>query len=337
MTRSRRVWLLLCGAFVLAGVSGLLSSRTAAQAPPPAVEFPKSITVSPGPKTNLFPHLMTKAEVLAALAQVKDSQDLVVKTNFAITLRAASNTTKLPWKIHTEADELWFVYRGSAKISLAPFSLQMGVTPPGNTYDAAEGDIVNVPRGMAYQVMPAGRFEYVAVRKFRIPPPSTGRGGGTPPAFPGTPPTIVTKAQIDKIYATASGSVPVSPGITANLYNGGPDGVKWGPFDGGPVENHETDEHLYIATYGTGKAYMDGFIANGHWDRRGVMGLPLPQGSTEYTMNPGDLLFVFRNTLHYIVQTQTTGKVGYFLVSLNGMTMEQSLPKAIVPNGAGAY
>ena len=38
---------------------------------PPVEEFPKSITVSPGPKTNLFPHLMTKAEVLAALAQVK--------------------------------------------------------------------------------------------------------------------------------------------------------------------------------------------------------------------------------------------------------------------------
>ena len=259
----------------------LLPTRIGAQAPAETA-FPKSITVSPGPKTNLFPHLMTKAEVLAALAQVQDSQDLVVKTNFAITLRAANNKTKLPWKLHTEADELWFVYKGSAKVTLAPFSLQLGVTPPGNTYDAGEGDIVNVPRGMAYQVMPAGRFEYVAVRKFLVPPPTTGRGGGggTPPAFPGTPPTVVTKAQIDKIYATATASVPIYPGITANLYNGGPDGVKWGPFDGGPVENHERDEHLYIATYGTGKAYMDGFIANGHWDRRGVMGLPPPQGST---------------------------------------------------------
>ena len=343
MIHSKRAWMILLAVLVLVGALVLPSSRPSAQAPPPPAEFPKSITVSPGPKTNLFPHLMTKAEVLAALAQVKDSQDLVVKTNFAITLRAASNTAKLPWKVHTEADELWFVYRGSAKVSLAPFSLQLGVTPPGNTYDAAEGDIVNVPRHMAYQVMPAGRFEYVAVRKFLIPPARRGGGapaaggGGTPPAFPGTPPTIVTKAQIDKIYATATASVPVYAGITANLYNGGPDGVKWGPFDGGPVENHERDEHLYIATYGTGKAYMDGFIANGHWDRRGVMGLPPPQGSTEYTMRPGDLLFVFRNTLHYIVPIPTTGKVGYFLVSLNGMTAEQSLPKAIVPNGAGAY
>ena len=146
----------------------------------------------------------------------------------------------------------------------------------------------------------------------------------------------MTKAQIDKIYATATASVPVYPGITANLYNGGPDGVKWGPQPGGPVENHERDEHLYIATYGKAKAYMDGFITNGHWDTRGVMGLGTA-GSTEYTMNPGDLLFVFRNTLHYIVPIPETGKVGYFLVSLDGIPMERSLPKSIVPNGTGAY
>src|SRR3984893_7464092 len=160
--------------FVSAGVCGLLPGRMRAQAPV-ASTFPTTITVSSGPKTNLFPHLMTKADVLAALVQVKDSQDLVVKTNFAITLRAASNTTRLPWKPHTDADGLWFVYKGSGEVTLAPFSLQLGVTPPGTTYDAAEGDIVNVPRGMAYQVMPAGRFEYVAVRKFLIVPPAAGR------------------------------------------------------------------------------------------------------------------------------------------------------------------
>ena len=333
MNHSARAWLVSVP-FVLVGALAVLESRIGAQSPP-VPTFPTSITVSSGPKTNLFPHLMTKAEVLAALAQVKDSQDLVVKTNFAITLRTASNTAKLPWKLHTEADELWFVYKGSAKVSLAPFSLQLGVTPPGTTYDAAEGDIVNVPRGMAYQVMPAGRFEYVAVRKFLIVPPGVGRGGGS--ATPqGPPPTVVTKAQIDKIYATATASVPVYPGITANLYNGGPDGVKWGPQPGGPVENHERDEHLYIATYGKAKAYMDGFITNGHWDTRGVMGTGTA-GSTEYTMNPGDLLFVFRNTLHYIVPIPETGKAGYFLVSLDGTPMERSLPKSIVPNGTGAY
>src|SRR5438445_6103012 len=176
--------ILVLGLFVLLSVCASLPISMRAQTPaaaPPG--FPMTITVSSGPKTNLFPHLMTKAEVLAALAQVQDSQDLVVKTNFAITLRAASNTTKLPWKVHTEADELWFVYKGSAKVSLAPFSLMLGVTPPGNTYDVGEGDLVNVPRGMAYQIMPAaGRFEYVAVRRFALQVSNTGSGraGGAP-------------------------------------------------------------------------------------------------------------------------------------------------------------
>ena len=121
---------------------------------------------------------MKKADVLAALAQVKDSQDLFVKSNAAVTLRVSSNTTKLPWKQHTEADELWFVYRGGAKVSLAPFSLQLGVTPPGNTYDVGEGDIVNVPRNLSYQIMPtAGRFEYVALRKFALQRPNPARAG----------------------------------------------------------------------------------------------------------------------------------------------------------------
>ena len=97
------------------------------------------VPVSPGPNTNLYKHVMKKSEILAALAQVKDSWDLVVKSNAAITLRASSNTAKLPWKNHVEADELWFVYRGSAKVSLAPFSLMVGVTPPGETFDVGEG------------------------------------------------------------------------------------------------------------------------------------------------------------------------------------------------------
>ena len=99
MDPSRNVWKFVPILFAFVGVCGLLPSHLGAQAPA-APTFPTTITVSSGPHLNLFHHLMTKAEVLAALAQVKDSQDLVVKTNFAITLRAASNTTKLPWKLN---------------------------------------------------------------------------------------------------------------------------------------------------------------------------------------------------------------------------------------------
>jgi mannose-6-phosphate isomerase-like protein (cupin superfamily) len=336
MTRSR-IWQLVLSLCVLVGVFGLLSSRIGAQAPatasPPPSGYPMKIPVAPGPHLNLFPHLMTKAEVLAALAQVQDSHDLVVKNNFAITLRAASNTTKQPWKLHTEADELWFVYRGSANVSLAPFSLQLGVTPPGTTYEVGEGDIVNVPRGLAYQITPtAGQFEYVALRKFAIQLPNPGRAGG--PAAPQTPLSpVTTKAQIDQAYAAGNaGTAGIQPGINRIIFDRakGPDWHQGGAP--GPWENHERDEHVDFVVYGTARATIDGFITGASWDNRGVMGKGVV-GGTESEVGVGDIVLVFRNTAHFF--DPISSKFGYLLVNMP--QSEPYWPKSIVPNGTGAY
>ena len=79
MTRSP-AWRFVRIVVVVAGVCGLLANRTGAQAPSPA-KLPDTVTVSAGPKTNLFDHVMKKADILAALAHVQDSQDLFVKNN----------------------------------------------------------------------------------------------------------------------------------------------------------------------------------------------------------------------------------------------------------------
>ena len=184
---------------------------------------------------------MKKAEVLAALAQVKDSQDLFVKSNAAVTLRVSTNTTKLPWKQHAEADELWFVYRGAAKVSLAPFSLQLGVTPPGTTYDVGEGDIVNVPRHLAYQIMPTDgpvricRAPEICTAAGRIP----ARAGG--PALTQAPlPPVTTK------HKSTTGTQPErreqlasSPGSIASSSTGRKAmiGVKAAPLVHGKTTN----------------------------------------------------------------------------------------------------
>jgi mannose-6-phosphate isomerase-like protein (cupin superfamily) len=298
------------------------STSPAAQAP--AGTLADTVPVSPGPNTNLYKHVMKKSEILGALAQVKDSWDLVVKSNAAITLRASSNTTKLPWKNHVEADELWFVYRGSAKVSLAPFSLMVGVTPPGETFDVAEGAVVNVPRNLAYQIMPtAGRVEYVAVRRFAIQPTTAGparRGGGPPVQLP----AVTTKAQLEQFFNTATASSAMGGNINRIVYNGMP----------GPAENHELDEHVYFVMHGTAKATMDGYVTNPHWDVRGLMGTGVV-GGTEYTIGPGDMVFVFRNTVHYIEPQPASSKVGYLLVDLP--ESEAYWPKSIIPNGTGAY
>ena len=323
MSGSLRVWK-LAAALCVCVVFGALPGLPVGAQESPASKLPATVPVSPGPRTNLYKHVMKKAEILAALAQVQNSFDLVVKSNAAITLRAASNTAKQPWKNHVEADELWFVYRGSAKVSLAPFSLMVGVTPPGETFDVSEGAVVNVPRHLAYQIMPTGgRFEYVAVRRFAIQTPNpagTGRGGGPPVQLP----TVTTKAQLDEFFNTATASASMGGNINRIVYNGKP----------GPAENHELDEHVYFVMHGTAKATMDGYVTNPYWDVRGLMGSGVV-GGTEYTIGPGDMVFVFRNTVHYIEPQPASSKVGYLLVDLP--ESEAYWPKSIVPNGTGAY
>jgi mannose-6-phosphate isomerase-like protein (cupin superfamily) len=314
------------------GVFGMAPGHTHAQALT-APAFPDSVTVSSGPHSNLFRHVMTRAEVLAALAQVKDSHDLFVKSNAALSLRVSSNTTKTPWKLHADADELWYVYRGSAKVSLAPFSLQLGVTPPGETYQVGEGDMVNVPRHLAYQIMPSsGRFEYVALRRFALRVPGTGpaRGAG---ALQGPPPIVTTKAQIDAWYnAGTAGTAGMPPGVNRIIFDRAK-GADWRMGGApGPWENHDTNEHLSIVNYGTAKAIIDGFITGAHWDNRGVMGTGVVGGS-EYTVGPGDLVFVFRNTAHFF--DPISNKFGYLLLDLP--QSEPFWPKSTIPNGTGPH
>jgi len=185
---------------------------------------------------------------------------------------------------------------------------------------------------MAYQIMPAaGRFEYVAMRRFAVQVPTGGRTGGPAAAQQSLPP-VTTKAQIDQFFSTATESANLGSGINRIIY--APGGTSYGSQPGGPYENHETDEHVYFVTYGTAKVTVDGFITGAHWDNRGVMGTGVVGGS-EFMVGPGDMVFVFRNTVHYMERSPASGKVGYLLVGLT--YAEPFWPKSIIPNGAGAY
>src|SRR5262249_51213767 len=105
-------------------------------------------------RKNLFSHVMKSADVDAALAKITDSWDVYTKTNHAVTLRVATKKTGMT--NHAEADEYWFVRKGAAKVVL-------GAEAPHNV---AAGDVVYVPRNMAFDIDPSTRFEYVAVRVF---------------------------------------------------------------------------------------------------------------------------------------------------------------------------
>jgi mannose-6-phosphate isomerase-like protein (cupin superfamily) len=250
---------------------------------------------------NLFSHVMKSAEVDAQLAKIQDSWDVYTKTNHAVTFRVA--TKNQPATNHQEADEYWFVRKGTAKVTL-----QAGTTPASASVSG--GDVVYVPRNVAYAIEPSARFEYVALRVFTPRASGRGAGAGRAGGAPLPEPTsyVATKAQIDKTFADEPRSTQLRfpGGATVNMiiYNGAI----------GPYESHEDVDQIYFVRHGTAKAAYDGRLINptvtGPGQIRGTGYID----ASEYTIAPGDIVWIPRNQLHFV--DPGTGKIGYLLVGM---------------------
>jgi mannose-6-phosphate isomerase-like protein (cupin superfamily) len=293
MTRSRYSRLLAAALCVCALVLGLSSRPVRAQAPKVAV------------KKNLFSHVMKSADVDAQFAKITDSWDVYTKTNHAVTFRVA--TQKMGMTNHPEADEYWFVRKGAAKVALASAA----------PHAVAAGDVVYVPRNMAYDIDPSARFEYVALRVFAPRPAARGAGAGQAGASsaPAPEPTsyFASKAQTDQTFASEPKSAtlrfPGGASVAEIIYNGAI----------GPYESHEAVDQIYFVRFGTAKAIYDGRLINPAVTMPGqIRGTGVIDGS-EYTIAPGDIVFIPRNQVHFV--DPGTGKIGYFLV---GMPSSQS-------------
>ena len=258
---------------------------------------------------NLFSHVMKSAEVDAQFAKIQDSWDVYTKTNHAVTFRV--NTKKLPMTKHQEADEYWFVRKGTAKVAL-----QTGAPATSAPRDVGAGDVVYVPRNIAYEIDPGtSRFEYVALRVFAPLPAGRGGGAGRAGGAPLPEPTsyFATKTQIDKTFADEPRSTQLRfPGgatVAMIIYNGAI----------GPYESHEDVDQIYFVRHGTAKAAYDGRLINptvtGPGQVRGTGYID----ASEYTLAPGDIVWIPRNQLHFV--DPGVGKIGYFLV---GMPSSQS-------------
>ena len=80
----------------------------------------------------------------------------------------------------------------------------------------------------------------------------------------------------------------------------------------GPYESHEAVAQIYYVRHGTAKAAMDGRLVNptvtGPGQIRGTGYID----SSEYTIAPGDIVWIPRNQLHFVYPG--TARIGYFLV-----------------------
>ena len=302
MNRLRFVWILVPALFVFFIVPGLIPSRVSAQAPK-------------GLQKNLFSHVMKSADVDAAFAKIQDSWDVFVKTNHAVTFRVTAK--KRPWKNHPEADEYWIVRRGSAKVALAPTG-----TTSTDLHDAGAGDVVYVPRNLDYEIDPGGgRFEYVALRIF-VPRPArgagAGRGGGRGGAAVPEPTSyFATKAQIDGTFAKEASTTqlrfPGGGSLNMIIYNGAI----------GPYESHEVVDQIYFVRHGTAKAAYDGRLVDPKVTGPGQIRGTGYIDSSEYTIGPGDIVWIPRNQLHFV--DPGVGKIGYLLAGIP--TSQSALPE----------
>lgn len=221
------------------------------------------------------------------------SLDVLTKPNLAVVFRVAAGEPG-GLKNHPDADEFWFVRRGSAKISLAQ-----------RQYEVGAGDVVNAPRTTPYRIAPAGgRFEYVAVRIFpaerslRI---GIGAGREARPMQ-----DVAAKAQIDATFATAEKNV--------TLHSAGAVLINHVIYKGthGPWEVHQTCDDIYFVRLGTARAQLDGTLINGKEDSPGEIRGSGVTGARSFEVGPGDIVWIPRNTVHFM--NPTSPKLGYLLV-----------------------
>ena len=248
------------------------------------------------------PDILRSADIDALLAKTQNSTDVFAKPNYIISMRA--QTEPGSWVTHTDADEIWVVRRGTAKLTVGDVSLGTGVRRNDEpVYDVGPGDAVNIPRTMAYQLAPSARFEYVAVKIFAVARAEAGATGrGKPMA------RVVPSATIQETFLKNTVNQPLHTlgvtGINYVIYNGAP----------GPYESHNVVDDVYFVRIGSAAAKVDGHIVNaidtGGGQPRGMAGIDY----REYKITVGDMLLIPRNTLHYM--DPGSGKLGYLHLTM---------------------
>jgi len=231
-------------------------------------------------------------ETFASTAQ---SFEVLTKTNYAVEFRVSSGGQEAR-KSDADADEFWFVRRGAAKVVLA-----------GRSHDVNSGDVINVPRTTSYEISPAsGRFEYVAVRVFASER-HTRIGIGAAPE-PRPMPDVVAKAKIDATLASGDRNVLLHSNgavlINHVIYKAIP----------GPWEVHQTCDDLYFVRMGTARAKLDGTLLQGKENPPGEIRGTGVTGAREFTIAPGDMVVVPRNTAHFM--DPGPSRLGYLLVKV---------------------
>ncbi len=247
--------------------------------------------------------VLKSAEIDALMAKTQNSTDVLVKPNYIISLRVQSGPGS--WVTHFDADEIWLVRRGTAKLSLGEATLGVGVRRSADkNYDVGAGDVVNVPRTMAYQLVPGARLEYIAVQIF--PKERRAQAGRTVTDRPMPP--VVPNATIQETFLKNTANQPLhtmgAAGMNHVIYVGAP----------GPYEVHLGCDDIYFVRLGAAVAKVDGHLVNPTEASPGEIRGTGAFGFREHKIGVGDILSIPRNTMHYM--DPGPEKLGYLLLKV---------------------
>jgi mannose-6-phosphate isomerase-like protein (cupin superfamily) len=219
---------------------------------------------------------------------------LYERPNFAIVLESWRGAPSHPEQ-NAKADQVLWVRHGSGHFTIG--------SPP-RRHDIAAGDFLLIPRRTPYQITPTGGVDAVVVRVF----PATGT------SRPGIRPTrgriadVLPKSEIDATFAKFDRNQPIhsAPNFTMNyvIY----------PAHAGPWEAHLGCADIYFLQIGTATAQIGGQIQNAKEESPGEPRGTAVIGARSYSIGPGDLVLIPRNTAHHM--DPGPGKLGYILMKV---------------------
>lgn len=241
--------------------------------------------------------VMKRAEVEAVFQSMREPVRVIHRQPaYSIEFRVVEGKPA-PRRANSDADELWFIRGGGARLSLAEAR-----------HDASRGDVVFVPRGVPAIVDPgAARFEYVAVC---VIPAAPGPASAAWRKFytPRRMPDLVNRATIEETIATRDSNQPLH--AAANFT------VNYVIYQGrrGPWEAHRGCVDIYLVYAGSARARLGGDIANAKEETPGEIRGDGVSGARESTIGPGDIVLIPRNGAHHM--DPGAAKLGYLLVKV---------------------
>jgi mannose-6-phosphate isomerase-like protein (cupin superfamily) len=246
--------------------------------------------------------VLKSAEIDSMLSHAAADVPIHERPHYSIWLIARSGKAG-SLESHSNTDELLFVRQGSAVISLGSGAKTGGT----KRLEAAAGDVIKIPAGAPHQVDPgSSRFEALALRILAASASVKPREGIRPPAR--QMPDLLRKSEIDATFADFTSNQPIhsAPNFTMNyvIYTG----------HSGPWEAHAGCVDIYFLNIGSATAQIGGVIANAREDVPGEPRGDGASGASIYTVGPGDLVVIPRNTPHHM--DPGAGKLGYVLVKV---------------------